>query len=880
MAADNEINLEIQVQVNDAVKQIQSLTNGFDEFRKDFKAASDESREFSKSIKNSISSISSGFDLLKGAAVAAIGVFTTGAIAGFFEDSLEASKGQEDALNSLNTALSNTGKFSEAASLSMQEFASELQAASTIGDEVALSTASLIQSLGNLDTEGLQRATQAAADLSAALGIDLETAARLVGKAAAGEVGTLKKYGVAIKDTGDTTKDFALALDVLEAKFGGAAASKILTFSGAIAQTKNLFGDIQEEIGGLITNNPAVIASIGQLGKAFQFLIEAVKGNASELTGFVTTLVQGTANSVPVVVASIGAIADSIAFLTEKLLLARAGINVAAQGLGRFADFLGLLSGGTIDGVAVEIAGLEKDLNDIFQTIEDSKAAYSKFSDGLDEIGVASATFAKNLEAISKETDNARKSDDRYRNNLIDTTDIIKELTDAEKEAAKQRKDATEKLLGQVTSIKEAVKNAGLDFEQILVRDFQANIDTLTKALNEGLISFQEFSSTAEQAGVKFSDDLQKGIEDARKKAKKKIDVEVEVDLLGLMSKAFTAGIAILRGFLTGDFVKQFENAAKEFDDLAQTFIKEFPAIIDGLVDRFPQIAQTIANAASGFIRVLLQNLPRLIAAIPALLQPLIDAIPGIIQEIAKNIGPITEALVIAAGEIASQLILAAPDIIIALSENLEPLIVGLVNGLVIAMPQIVAALSTILADEIATGRISSAIIKAIVNAQVAAGKIMLQQLTEGASRIGQIVIDGFKQGFTELGDFLTNTIRTAIIDGIEGVADTIRDAFSIKISGADSGSVVDRFKGAVGLATGGVIPDGYPNDTFGANLTSGERVLNTDQNAIFEKLLRAVDSLGGKSAGGGVMQVTLHVGQKQLADAIFDLNRAGFRTA
>lgn len=880
MAADNEINLEIQVQVNDAVKQIQSLTNGFDEFRKDFKAASDESKEFSKSIKNSISSISSGFDLLKGAAVAAIAVFTTGAVADFFSESIEASKGQEDALNSLNTALSNTGKFSEAASQSMQEFASELQATSTIGDEVALSTASLIQSLGNLDTEGLKRATQAAADLSAALGIDLETAARLVGKAAAGEVGTLKKYGVAIKDTGDTAKDFALALDVLESKFGGAAASKILTFSGAIAQTKNLFGDIQEEIGGLITNNPAVIASISQLGKAFQFLIVAVKDNSTELTGFVTTLVQGLANSVPIVVASIGALVDTIAFLTEKILLARAGINVAAQALGKFADFLGLLSGGTVNGVAVEVAQLDDELQGIFKSIEDSKATYQKFSDGLDNLGVASAEFAKNLGTIASETEAARKSEDRYRNNLVDTNDIVKELTDSEKEAAKQRADATAALLGQVTRIKDAVKDAGLTLEEILVRDLKDNIDILTKALNEGLISFQEFNKTAEQLGVKFSDDLQKSIKDARKEAEKSVEVQVEVDFVGLLSKSFAVGVDILRGFLTGDFVKQFENAAKEFDDLAQKFISEFPAIVDGLVARFPQIAQTIANAATGFIRVLLQNLPKLIAAIPTLLQPLIDAIPGIIQEIARNIGPITEALVVAAGEIASQLILAAPDIIIALSENLEPLIVGLVNGLIIALPQIVAALSTILADEISTGRISSAILKAIVNAQIAAGKILLQQLTEGASRIGQIVIDGFKQGFTELGDFLTNTIRTAIIDGIEGVADTIRDAFSIKITGADTQSVGERIGGALGFATGGVIPPGYPNDNFGANLSSDERVLSVDQNKVFEKLLRAVDALGGKSAGGGMVQVTLQVGQKQLADAIFDLNRAGFRTA
>jgi hypothetical protein len=82
---------------------------------------------------------------------------------------------------------------------------------------------------------------------------------------------------------------------------------------------------------------------------------------------------------------------------------------------------------------------------------------------------------------------------------------------------------------------------------------------------------------------------------------------------------------------------------------------------------------------------------------------------------------------------------------------------------------------------------------------------------------------------------------------------------------------------GFLGLfANGGRVPDvpKYQGDKFPARLSAGEQVLSKDLSTKLESFL----SGGGTS--GQPMVVNVVVGQQQLARAIFDLNRGGFRTA
>ncbi len=185
---------------------------------------------------------------------------------------------QQDAVNELNSALKRTGKFTEEASKDFQAFASQLQNNSVIGDEVILKNAALIQSLGRLSVEGLKGATQAALDMAAVLGIDLTAAATLVGKAAAGEVGSLSRYGVIVKKGANSAETFAKVLKALGVQFGGGALAQTNTFTGALDQLVNTYGDLKELVGEIITSSPTVI-------RLFKFISSEILKVQSSLKG-------------------------------------------------------------------------------------------------------------------------------------------------------------------------------------------------------------------------------------------------------------------------------------------------------------------------------------------------------------------------------------------------------------------------------------------------------------------------------------------------------------------------------------------------------------------------------------------------------------------
>jgi hypothetical protein len=205
-------------------------------------------------------------------------------LTGAVSDSINAANRQEDAINSLNIALKASGRFTEEASKDFQDYASSLQKASTFGDELILENAAIIQSLGQLDQQGLKRATKAAIDLSAALNIDLRSAATLVGKAAAGEVGSFSRYGVAIKKGKDNAETFARTLDLLEGKFGGAAAGKVDTTRGAYDQFSNSVGDLAEAFGRLITKNSFVLKAIKLSTEGIENFTKAIDPSSIEAT--------------------------------------------------------------------------------------------------------------------------------------------------------------------------------------------------------------------------------------------------------------------------------------------------------------------------------------------------------------------------------------------------------------------------------------------------------------------------------------------------------------------------------------------------------------------------------------------------------------------
>jgi hypothetical protein len=280
-----------------------------------------------------------------------------------FKKSIQAAITQQNAINDLNRSLAASGRFTEKASQDFQNFASSLQNTSTFGDEVILQNAALIQSLGNLDQQGLKRATQAAADLSSALGIDLRTASQLVGKAAAGEIGSFSRFGLVIKKGKDNAETFSNTLKALEGRFSGAASARLNTFEGQLERVSNAFGDIFEGgFAGALTKSSVALAVLKTIGDEFTKLaVSASKVNLDDIFTINNIIAFGTALN-EFVIAPL-----ELVFNAAKVIFN--GINTIVAGsvalIGQKVGFIGDL---------LNKIGVDNGLTQAFQTFRESSA--------------------------------------------------------------------------------------------------------------------------------------------------------------------------------------------------------------------------------------------------------------------------------------------------------------------------------------------------------------------------------------------------------------------------------------------------------------------------------------------------------------------------
>jgi len=212
---------------------------------------------------------------------------TTGAVTDLFKsmvvDGVAGASASEAEVTRLNYALAQAGHYSRGASQSIQDFANELQNATKYENDAIVKTAATIESLGQLDEKGLKVATKAAVDLSAALSIDLNTATQLVGKAAAGEVGSFSRYGLIMENGATTAETFARAMEMINSRFGGAAANQVNTYAGATAQVTNNWGDMTKELGFAVTGNQAVIGSVKEVNAIVQEMTKWLNTNQVEV---------------------------------------------------------------------------------------------------------------------------------------------------------------------------------------------------------------------------------------------------------------------------------------------------------------------------------------------------------------------------------------------------------------------------------------------------------------------------------------------------------------------------------------------------------------------------------------------------------------------
>lgn len=186
----------------------------------------------------------------------------------------------EQANLKLGAALKSVPGVTNEAVKSFKEFSSALSEKIAVDDDVINSNAAVLASIGRLSGQGLKDATQAALDLSAGLGVSLETAFQQVAKAAEGNVGAFKKLGFEFSKGADDAKVLDQALAQINSRFGGLSQLQAnQTFQGAVNQLKVAFDDSNQALGELITKSPAV-------REIFKFIAEAFRASTDQIKQF------------------------------------------------------------------------------------------------------------------------------------------------------------------------------------------------------------------------------------------------------------------------------------------------------------------------------------------------------------------------------------------------------------------------------------------------------------------------------------------------------------------------------------------------------------------------------------------------------------------
>lgn len=440
-------------------------------------------------------------------------------------EGVQAASAQEDAVNRLNLALAGAGEYTGEASKDIQEFAEKLSNSTTVSKTAILQNAALLESFGRLSGEGLKDATKASVELASVLNIDLETATRLVGKAAEGNITSFKRYGLEVTAGATNSETFANALEAIAAR-GEVAEGKVNTFSGALKQNKNALEELQVAFGNSIVQNAVIVAGIQSATDTFkEFTGETNKGESALKTlvaeGFI-----GVVNGAVYVVTAFdsilriadvmyqglkvtfnllgGALVEPFAYFSETAKIALQHFNEEATlaadgvrsaltkdtGLGEVATQLEIMSqkaqsafdklGSGASGSVAPINQAKKAAEELAVELTRDQVAAQKLAESLI---TSSVTVQSQYNQQLKDLENSLKSQEDKIKNSIKSREITTQTGfEAEKKASQEFFKARFALLDQAGSDEKDQLETAYDAQ--LIDDEQYNIARLQLAKN------------------------------------------------------------------------------------------------------------------------------------------------------------------------------------------------------------------------------------------------------------------------------------------------------------------------------------------------------------------------------------------------------------
>lgn len=392
------------------------------------------------------------------------------ALRGFFrfmKEAIRLSSEQNVAISNLNAALRSHGNFTEEASKSLQDYASNLQESLGIADEVTIATIAMTESLTGLSVDAIPGAMDAVIQISSLYKVDFKVASILLAKTLTSSMNAFARYGIEVDSS-------ATAQEKLDQIIKGTAAgmaiaeARLETFDGQTMRLGNSWGDLLEGFGSYITRNPIVIASLDLMGTWINRLTGAVnEGQEASIDlvgkGF-GAMIDGAINVVKSIIGMVkiftlarqgmqtllsAILQFALAFLEvmEDILSGFLDwlfgvINKATEGINGFLDWLENKFGFVIlriapisitgsEAMAAAIAGVNQAIIDLDENTEDLTDDLLEMDDIVTALTVAQMELADVIANASRESADASNNFNNFTEDLDDVADAAGGVKDA-----------------------------------------------------------------------------------------------------------------------------------------------------------------------------------------------------------------------------------------------------------------------------------------------------------------------------------------------------------------------------------------------------------------------------------------------------------------
>lgn len=219
--------------------------------------------------------------------------FAGTAIFSFLKGSVEAFFESEKAAASLEQQLGYTSD-------ALNAYAAAVQKTTVYEDDLVIGAMTRIAAFTK-DEEQIKALTAASLDLAAAKGMDLVSAADMVAKSFGSEMNALARSSIVLDGAAGSTERLHQLTEGISRLYAGQASAQAQTYGGKIANLKNRFGDLRENIG------KAMMPALEGLGKMFGKM-----NDQANTTGGSVGALEGVFNAFATVLGSVWLVAYGV----------------------------------------------------------------------------------------------------------------------------------------------------------------------------------------------------------------------------------------------------------------------------------------------------------------------------------------------------------------------------------------------------------------------------------------------------------------------------------------------------------------------------------------------------------------------------------------